>query len=254
MLGSLQVSRGCRFRRQRRTHNVEVERKEPGSVLSFYTQVIHLRKTEPALLQGVYIPLNPSDPNVLSYLRKSNSGTILVVLNFSATAQNPTFDLSKEGFASAESHRPLVENAASVPDGTLTTVKLRPYGVFIAASRIECALWMGVSLANKVARATKRSLRFYVSVRSSDRPRVFRPNDVHLPDRQADINKQAQAAYQAGTTAAVNNDFSDRGKHNSKKSFSLVPQIEAGHSALGAVLIRLGKFPEASKNSNKLSH
>lgn len=113
-----------------RTHNVETESKDPHSVLSFYTQVLHLRKMEPALLEGAYVPLNQSDRNVISYLRKSDAGTILVVLNFSATEQNPTFDLTKQGFASAKVTG-LLENAAAVPDGALKSIKLQPYGVFI---------------------------------------------------------------------------------------------------------------------------
>ncbi len=114
-----------------KTHNVETESKDPNSVLSFYKHVIHLRKTEPSLLEGAYIPLNESDPNVLSYLRKSDSGTVLVVLNFSATPQNPTFDLSKQGIASAKA-APLLLNAATLRDGALNTVNLQPYGVCIA--------------------------------------------------------------------------------------------------------------------------
>jgi alpha-glucosidase len=113
-----------------KTHNVEAESKDPKSVLSFYKQVIHLRKTEPALLDGAYLPLNESDPNVISYLRRSGAGTVLVVLNFSATAQNPSFDLTRQGFASAKV-KPILLNAATVPDGTLKTVKLAPYGVLI---------------------------------------------------------------------------------------------------------------------------
>ena len=113
-----------------KTHNVETESKDPHSVLSFYKEVVHLRKTEPAFLEGSYISLNESDPNVISYLRKSNGETILVVLNFSASAQDPKFDLSKQGF-SLPQVRGLLQNAASTPDGPLKTVHLDAYGVYI---------------------------------------------------------------------------------------------------------------------------
>ena len=67
---------------------------------------------------------------------------------------------------------------------------------------------------------------------------------------QVGINEQAQAAYRAGTTAAANNDL-----HTAEVQFEkvvrLVPQIEEGHSALGAVLMRLGKLPEAIKELEK---
>ena len=113
-----------------KTHNVEAESKDPHSVLSFYQQMIHLRKTEPALLEGAYIPLNESDPNVISYLRKSKDGAVLVVLNFSGSPQNASLDLSKQGFPRAKVAG-LLQNAASVPDGALKNVRLEGYGVYI---------------------------------------------------------------------------------------------------------------------------
>jgi alpha-glucosidase len=113
-----------------RTHNVDAESKDPNSIFSFYKQVIHLRKVEPALREGSYIPLNDSDPNVISYLRSNKEGAVLIVLNFSATPQNPSFDLAKHGFASAKV-KGLLQNAANAPDGALKGVHLEAYGVYI---------------------------------------------------------------------------------------------------------------------------
>lgn len=113
-----------------KTHNVETESANRNSVLSFYKEVIRLRKAEPALLEGAYVPLNESDLNVMSYLRKSKEGTILVILNFSGKPQFAHFDLSKQGLSSAKV-KGLLQNAVVVPDGTLGDVKLDAYGVFI---------------------------------------------------------------------------------------------------------------------------
>jgi alpha-glucosidase len=113
-----------------KTRNVEVESKHPNSVLSFYKQVLHLRRTEPGLVAGGYVPLNESDANVLSYLRKSEDGTVLVVLNISKKPQTASFDLSKQGLAGAKVTA-LAQNAVSVPDGVLNDVQLEPYGVYI---------------------------------------------------------------------------------------------------------------------------
>jgi alpha-glucosidase len=113
-----------------KTHNVESEENNPNSVLSFYREVIRLRKTESGFLEGSYIPLNETDPNVVSYLRKSGDNTILVVVNFSGKPQSETYDLSKEGLAGAKVTG-LLHNSAQVPDGTLQTVKLEAYGVYI---------------------------------------------------------------------------------------------------------------------------
>jgi len=112
------------------THNVQTESENPDSILSFYKSVIQLRKTEPAMLEGAYIPLNESDQNVLSYLRKSPTGTVLVVLNFSPAPQNPTFDLQKQGFTSPKT-KALLQNQADVADGPLQTVHLQAYGTYI---------------------------------------------------------------------------------------------------------------------------
>ena len=113
-----------------KTHNVAAESRDPNSILSFYKQLIHMRHTEPALLKGAYLPLNETDRNVISYLRKSSEGIILVVLNFSAEPQNPRYDLTKQGVAAAKV-KGLLQNAASAPDGALENVRLEAYGVYI---------------------------------------------------------------------------------------------------------------------------
>ena len=63
---------------------------------------------------------------------------------------------------------------------------------------------------------------------------------------QADINNEVQAAYQAGAAAAANNDFKTA-EAQFEKVVRLAPQIEEGHSALGAALAHLGKFQQAIK-------
>jgi alpha-glucosidase len=113
-----------------KARNVEAESKDPQSVLAFYKQLLRLRKAEPALREGAYIPLNEADANVFSYLRKSKDGAVLVVLNLSASPQNPSFDLSKQGFASAKL-KGLLQNAASAHDDTLKSIQLNAYGVYI---------------------------------------------------------------------------------------------------------------------------
>jgi alpha-glucosidase len=118
------------------THNVESEHKDANSVLNFYRRLLNLRKEQPALREGKYIALNNSDPNVLSYLRQYKNETVLVVLNVSATNQQPTFDLSKQGLASAQANQ-MLASGASAPSGTLKTVPLQPFGVYIAKLTIK---------------------------------------------------------------------------------------------------------------------
>jgi glycosidase len=109
------------------THNVEVERKDPGSILNFYKRILALRHSHPALLEGAYVPLNQDDPNVLSYLRTYKGKAVLVVLNMSGTDQKITFDLAKHGFIAAKL-QPLAVSDAEVAD---SGVHLQPFGAFV---------------------------------------------------------------------------------------------------------------------------
>jgi alpha-glucosidase len=84
-----------------KTHNVATEMTDPNSVLSFYRQLLALRRKEPALLEGSYTALNENDPNVLTYLRRYKDDAIVVVLNMSATEQKVPFDLSPRFWCTA---------------------------------------------------------------------------------------------------------------------------------------------------------
>jgi len=114
-----------------KTHNVESERHDPNSVLNFYRRLLLLRKEDSALREGKYIALNVSDPNIMSYLRQYEDNTVLVVLNMSATKQEPSFDLAAQGLASAKPTI-LLANGAAVDPAEFKSVALEPYGVYIA--------------------------------------------------------------------------------------------------------------------------
>ena len=115
-----------------KTHNVASELKDPNSILSFYKQVLALRHTNHALLEGEYIALNENDPNVLSYLRKYKDETVLVALNMSSAAQKVSFDLSPQGLSGAKATT-LVTSMTQSPQATLSDLSLEPFGVFIAS-------------------------------------------------------------------------------------------------------------------------
>jgi glycosidase len=115
-----------------KTHNVATELKDPNSILSFYKQVLALRHTNHALLDGQYIALNENDPNVLSYLRKYKDETVLIVLNMSPSAQKVSFDLSAQGLAEAKATT-LVTSVSQQREATLSNLTLEPFGVYIAS-------------------------------------------------------------------------------------------------------------------------
>jgi alpha-glucosidase len=108
------------------THNVADESKDPDSILVFYKNVLKLRHTNPALLDGSYTAINDSDANVLSYLRVYKDRGVVVALNMSDTPQKVNLELKGNGFAAAKS---LLATGKSGANGS--EVSLEPFGVFI---------------------------------------------------------------------------------------------------------------------------
>jgi alpha-glucosidase len=114
-------------------YNVSVESREPGSILAFYKGLIALRRSEPALRDGSYVPLNEDDPNVLSFLRKNpgEGDSVLVVLNMSAEAKTVRFALDGYGVRE-KSARSLISAPEIGNESTLLAHFTIPaFGVFI---------------------------------------------------------------------------------------------------------------------------
>jgi alpha-glucosidase len=66
--------------------NVAAQAADPQSVLFLYRTLIRLRREEPALSIGAYVPV-AAEENILSYERRHRDRRLLVVLNMSSTAQ-----------------------------------------------------------------------------------------------------------------------------------------------------------------------
>ena len=115
-------------------YNVEAESKDPASILSFYKRLIALRRSDPALRNGRYLPLNREDPFVLSFLRKEpgSSNAILVVLNMSAESRTVKFDLAANGVKES-SARPLVVAPEAGQEATLAHFTIPAFGVFVGS-------------------------------------------------------------------------------------------------------------------------
>ena len=115
------------------TYNVVAERKDQDSILSFYRLLIKLRRSEPALINGDYVPLNPQDPDVLSYLRKdpSSGKAVLIALNMSSRQKTLSFDSQglrqRNAVILLESPRPGGANLK------LDAVSIQPFGAIVAA-------------------------------------------------------------------------------------------------------------------------
>src|SRR5271169_1964633 len=111
------------------THNVETEKKEPNSLLNFYKNLLALRHTNKALLDGDYVAVNKDDANVYSYLRRYKDQAVLVVLNMSADQQKVNFDLSQQGFDAKQAKTLLTTTTASASQ-PLSGMVLAPYTVY----------------------------------------------------------------------------------------------------------------------------
>ncbi|MGA8617337.1 MAG: alpha-glucosidase [Candidatus Sulfotelmatobacter sp.] len=109
-----------------KTHNVADESKDPDSVLEFYKQVLKLRHTNKALLEGNYTAINENDANVLSYLRMYKDQGVVVALNMTNMPQKVTLELKRNGFTSAKS---MMATGVSGTQGA--ELSLPPFGVFI---------------------------------------------------------------------------------------------------------------------------
>ncbi|NEM98525.1 alpha-amylase family glycosyl hydrolase [Pontibacter burrus] len=64
--------------------NVEKEKQDPFSMLTLHRRLLELRKQEPALSTGSYVPMS-ADGNVLAYRREHEDTKLLIVLNLGHT-------------------------------------------------------------------------------------------------------------------------------------------------------------------------
>jgi len=116
-----------------KTYNVADELKDPNSILNWYKQLLALRRSSPALLDGDYIGLNEKDPNVFSYLRKTATDAVLVVINMSATPQTVSFKLSKQRLNVKSAKTLLTTQRSLQNNSSVAQLSLEPFAVYIAA-------------------------------------------------------------------------------------------------------------------------
>ena len=111
-----------------KTVNVAIESREDDSLLSWYQQLIRLRRENPALRDGTLTMLNVNDNNVLSWLRKTQDGqSVLIACNFTAKPQTVAFDKDVSG----QKLKTVLKTPGSEDPESPATIKLPPYGVYI---------------------------------------------------------------------------------------------------------------------------
>ena len=100
--------------------NVERQSADPASVLTFYRSLLRLRRTSPALLSGGFEAVE-SNRGLLAYIRTGGEQRAIVVLNFTAEAQELTLSqVAPSATVLLGSHRPAGEHVDGRP------LRLRP--------------------------------------------------------------------------------------------------------------------------------
>ncbi|MBX6752596.1 MAG: DUF3459 domain-containing protein [Thermorudis peleae] len=79
-----------------RERNVAQQRADQRSLLSLYRRLLELRRAEPALVIGEYVPLTVTE-QVLAYRRSLNNRHFAIVLNFSGVQQTVQFRFPLQG-------------------------------------------------------------------------------------------------------------------------------------------------------------
>jgi alpha-glucosidase len=111
--------------------NVTVEEREPDSLLNYYKALIRLRKQNPQLRDGDFIPVDENNNSVLSYLRRTSDGkAVLVTLNFTAAPQTVSFDFEPQGVHGKHSKTVLASFSTGQAQ-ELRHIVLPPYGAYV---------------------------------------------------------------------------------------------------------------------------
>jgi alpha-glucosidase len=106
----------------RRGMNVAEQEKDENSLLNFYRNLIHCRKNTYALQYGKYKPVDEAQNDYLAFLRESDKGTVLVLLNFSENAAKVAYSAVGEVLLSNE------KRAGTVQSGGLS---LAPFEILV---------------------------------------------------------------------------------------------------------------------------
>lgn len=113
------------------TNNVAVEERDPNSILAWFRALGRLKHENVALRSGKQIMLNPSDPNVLSWLRTGPKGeAVVVICNFTAKPQKIGLNLKPHGIA-YRSVRTLLKTPGTADPASLADINVQPFGVYL---------------------------------------------------------------------------------------------------------------------------
>ncbi|KAA6457272.1 alpha-glucosidase [Acidobacteria bacterium AB60] len=110
--------------------NVQAEENKPESMLEWYRKLIELKKNNPALAHGENVMLDPGNMKVLSWLRKGQDGSqVVVACNF--TVEPQTVNLTTGGEIKGSHAKALLTSPGGISPASLDSVTLPPFGVYV---------------------------------------------------------------------------------------------------------------------------
>ncbi len=113
------------------TINVKAEDGKPDSLLTWYEELIKLKKTNPVFAHGENIMLDKDNTKVLSWVRKGpGKQSVVVAANF--TAEPQTVDLSaKSAGVGGTRLKTVLKSPNATEPASIDKVELPGYGVYI---------------------------------------------------------------------------------------------------------------------------
>jgi glycosidase len=107
---------------------VKTEETDPNSLLTWYRNLIKLKKTNPAFAHGDNVMLDNTNTKVLSWMRQTTGAPgVVVSLNFTADPQ--TVNLSVSG--AKGSVKTLLKTPGAADPASLGQIQLGPFGVWV---------------------------------------------------------------------------------------------------------------------------
>jgi len=117
------------------TINVEAEKADPNSLLTWYRSLIQLKKTNPAFENGANVMLDTENTKVLSWVRTApGAAHVVVSVNFTADPQTVNLAANGAGLHAAHLHTLLKTPGAPEPV-SMDRIPLGPFGVYIGEVR-----------------------------------------------------------------------------------------------------------------------
>jgi Glycosidases len=107
--------------------NVEKDESNEDSILNYYRRMIKVRKENPCLIYGNFVPLFEKHKNVFTYLRELENERCLVILNL--TSKPSTIQLPKD--LKNSNKKLLIKNLKEGPYESNGRIKLRPYEALV---------------------------------------------------------------------------------------------------------------------------